>query len=389
MSTEGTAPGTAVKRRIHQRLQSARGPALSLSHDISDHPELAFDEHYAAGRLGQALQAAGYQVQQGAAGLDTALVATAGTGRLQVGLCAEYDALPGIGHACGHNVISAAAALAAELLAPELETLDLTLHVLGTPAEEGGGGKVIMLDQGAFDGLDAVLMVHPAPSDMVVPATLAVAMFTVEFTGFTPPSMHKEQGRSAADAATLLQVAVGLLRQHTKLTDRISGYSAEAGASPNVLPAYARLRYHLYAEDLRRLDELAERFRGCVDGAAAATGTTATITEAGPRYDSVRTHRGLADLYRANVCALGRTFDDDSEDNRARTASTDFGNVSRRIPGIHPVIGIDAAGSSNHQAPFTTACRGESGDRAVVDAGLALAWTIADLAADPTILTTR
>jgi metal-dependent amidase/aminoacylase/carboxypeptidase family protein len=209
----------------------------------------------------------------------------------------------------------------------------------------------------------------------------------VEFTGFTPPSMHPEQGRSAADALTLTQVAVGLMRQHLQLSDRISGYIVAEGASPNVLPAHARLRYCIRAADMWSLRSVEERLRNCVCGAATATQTEAAITEPFPAYDAMRHHEGLLKLYRKNALDAGRRFESAETENQARSASTDFGNLAQVIPAIHPLIGVPAEGVSNHQAGFTQACRGESGDLAVADGGLILAWTITDLALDPTILT--
>ncbi len=372
-----------VKQRIRAAALRHRPAAIALSHDISDHPELGFAEHRAAAAVCERLAAGGYAVQRPVAGLDTAFVATAGTGRRVIGLCAEYDALPVIGHACGHNVISGATVLAALALRPFLDELDLTVRVLGTPAEEDGGGKVIMLEAGLFDGLDAMLMAHPAPHDMLMPSILAMALLEVEFAGFTPPSMYPERGRSAADAVTLTQVAVSLLRQHLRHSDRISGHIVEEGPSPNVLPSRARLRYCLRAADMTRLTEVIQRFEDGVRGAALASGTEVRLTESQPRYDAMRHHPGLVGLYRDNAVALGRSFAPLEQEDQARSASTDFGNVSQRVPAIHPLIGVDAGGASNHQAPFTSACRGESGDRAVADAGLALAWTIADVALRP------
>jgi amidohydrolase len=383
----GTAPELSelagLKRRLRADAGAHHAAALALSHDISDRPELGFAEHYAAERICALLERHGFAVQRPAGGLDTAFAASAGEGDLVVGICAEYDALPFIGHACGHNVISGAAVLAGLTLRPHLADLGIGLRILGTPAEEGGGGKISMLAAGVFDGLHAVLMVHPAPHDLVTPSILAMAMLDVRFDGFTPASMHPEQGRSAGDAVTLTQVAVALLRQHLTLTDRLSGCVLEEGSAPNVLPARARLRYCLRAADMARLIELEQRFRDCVAGAALASGTQAQISEPHPRYDTMRHDAMLAALYRDNAVALGRCFPDVGQDDQTRSASSDFGNVSQRVPAIHPLIGIQSGTASNHQAAFTEYCRGESGDRAVADAGLALAWTIADLALRP------
>lgn len=371
-------PAVFFKERVAARADGLLPQALELSHGMSDNPELAFAEFFAASQLVEFLSDHGFAVRRPVAGLDTAFAATAGGDGLHIGLFAELDALPDIGHACGHNVISAAAVLTATALQPFLAELGIRLTVFGTPAEEGGGGKVIMLEAGAFDDLDIAMMVHPAPHDLAEPAILAMTEVHVEITGFTPPSMNPERGRSAADAVTLTQTGVGLLRQHLRATDRMSGYIVNEGFAANVLPATAELRYILRSASLQELQDLRTRFEAVVTGAALATGTEARVMAPHPDYDALRHDAVLGSSYAANVQLLGREFPDVSDANAARSASTDFGNISQRVRAIHPLIGVAAHGYSNHQREFAQACRGPAGDAAVRDGAIALAWTVID-----------
>ncbi|WP_432981308.1 amidohydrolase [Dactylosporangium sp. CA-233914] len=371
-----------AKQSVRERVASLGEVALDLSHRIHAHPELAFEEHSASAALAGVLDQHGFTVTRGVADLPTALVGSAGGGELVVGLCAEYDALPEIGHACGHNVITAAAALAGMALAPSADSLGLTVKVFGTPAEERGGGKIIMLGRGVFDGVHAALMVHPTPHDMVRPTIAAHCGLDVEFFGETPPAMAPEQGRNAGAAATLLEVAVGLLRQSIRSTDRLAGYVRSAGTASNVMPKYAALSFSLRSATDERLAELIGQVRRCAEGAALATGTDVEIREH-TRYGALRHHAGMGEYYRTNAERLGRVFPPVGAQDAERSASTDFGDVSARIPAIHPLVGIDAQGASNHQAAFTAYCAGPEGDRAVLDAGTALALTIVDIATDP------
>jgi metal-dependent amidase/aminoacylase/carboxypeptidase family protein len=277
--------------------------------------------------------------------------------------------------------VAAAAVLCAVALAPLLAEVGVELRVLGTPAEEGGGGKVTRLDEGVFDGLDAVLMVHPAPHDMLRPSILAMEMLDVEFRGFRPPSMNPELGYSAGDGVTLVQVGVGLMRQHLRAADRVTGVILEEGFAANALPDRARMRFVLRAPTIAALAPVRERFVNVVNGAALASGTTCSITSPHPAYDGMRHDGLLSELYGANARALGRSFPDESAADAARSASTDFGNVSQRVRAIHPLIGVQSDGFSNHQAEFTDICRGATGDDAVFAGAVAMAWTIVDFAA--------
>ena len=214
----------SLRATTRREVEAAAAGLVELSHTIHAHPELAFEEERSSRWVAEALSDAGLDVETGVCDLPTAFVATAGRGPLTVGICAEYDALPGIGHACGHNVIAAAAVGAGAALARVADDLGITVRVLGTPAEEGGGGKILMLERGAFDGVHAAMMVHPAPMEQVHMECLAVSHFDVFFHGKAAhASAFPERGINAADALTVAQVAVGLLRQHFSAGNQVHG----------------------------------------------------------------------------------------------------------------------------------------------------------------------
>lgn len=381
MSAAPTAAPMAPKSVIQRRIQAAEADLVALSHRIHAHPELAFEEVRASGWVAQRLAEAGFDVEHGCYGLPTAVRATVGSGPLHLAVCAEYDALPQIGHACGHNVIAAAAVGAGLGLAALADDLGLTVTVLGTPAEEGGGGKVLMLERGAFDGLDAAMMVHPAAVEMAAMPGSAVSMFDVSYRG-TPAhaGAYPERGVNAADAMTIAQVAIGLLRQQTTGGDRVQGVVTEAGSAANIIPDASRGRWIVRTETLEALAPLTARVRRCFEAGAVATGCELSSTPAGPDYADLRPDTALLALYRDNAEALGRSFPDLPR-GAAVGAATDMGNVSHVVPAIHPMLGLDCAPAVNHQPEFTAACVTPAADRAVIDGAVAMAWTAADLAA--------
>ncbi len=226
-----------AKSGARERFESVRDDLVELSHRIHANPELAFEEEKASSWLCEYLDAAGFSVEAGIADLPTAFHARAGSGPLHIGICAEYDSLPGIGHACGHNIIAASAVGAAVAAAKVADELGLTISVIGTPAEEVGnaGGKILLLERGAFAGIHASMMVHPSPLDMLRANMIAASMFEVHCTGKeSHASSHPELGVNAADALTIAQVALSMLRQHIRSTDRIHGIVTNGGIAPNV-----------------------------------------------------------------------------------------------------------------------------------------------------------
>ena len=360
-------------------IQHSAQDLVGLSHSIHAHPETAFEEVMAATAVAEMLERGGLAVEVGYAGLATSVRGTAGSGPLQVVVCAEYDALPGIGHACGHNVIAAAAVGAGLGLAGIADDLGLEVVVLGTPAEESGGGKVRLVSAGAFEGAHAAMMVHPAPYDVVAPPVLALEWLEVAYTGKEAhASAFPEEGINAADGLTVAQVAIGLLRQHLNRTDRVHGYVTHAGTAANIVPALAEASYIIRTAHFDQLATLRPRVVGCFEAGASATGAELSITTPTPAYAHLDHHAGLGTRYRRNAEAVGRSF----HDGVIPPVSTDMGNVSLEVPTLHPFIGIDSLPAVNHQSGFTDAAASTAADQAVIDGATALAWTAIDVATD-------
>jgi len=403
-----------VKDAIAGTVSGARERLTGLSHRLHAHPEVAWHEEHAAAWVAAELADAGFTVETNACGLPTAFIARAGTGPLHVGICAEYDALPGLGHACGHNIIAAAAVGAGLALAAAADELGLTVTVFGTPAEEGGGGKVYMLERGAFDGVHAAMMVHPGPVDVAEARPFAVSHLLVRFQGqATHAAAYPEQGVNAADAFTIAQVAIGLLRQQLLPSTRVHGVVTHGGDAPNIIPDRTRGRWYVRAGTLQELAGLEPRVRRCFEAGALATGCDLHIETEAPPYAEFRNDPGLLPLYRANAERLGRRFVLDAPSGpdspagpdgaagagpggpgsaadlalagRMNRASTDMGNVSLVLPAIHPYIGIGSLPAVNHQQAFAAHCVTPAADQALIDGAIGLAWTAADAAGDDAI----
>jgi len=355
---------------------------IALSHGVHEDAELAFEEHRSSARLVAALDAAGLRVETGVAGLDTAFVATAGSGPLTVAICAEYDALPGIGHACGHNVIAASAVGAGLALAPLADDLGITVKVIGTPAEEGGGGKILMLDAGVFDGVHAAMMVHPAPDESLTLPCLAVEHLTVRYRGREAhASGYPHLGLNAADALTVAQVAIGLLRQHLEPSHRVHGIVTHGGDAPNIIPGNTRGAWYVRAATLAALEELSPRVHACFEAGALATGCEVEVELASPRYSEFLPDALLLAAYEREALAIGRSFPE-RDPSSLLSGSTDMANVSLAVPTIHPMLGIESGGAVNHQPGFTAAAARPSADRAMLDGAIAMARTVIAVALD-------
>lgn len=350
------------------------GALVSLSHAVHGHAETAWQEHASAKTLREWLAAEGFAVEAGSAGLPTAFTATRPAPGPRVAFIAEYDALPGLGHACGHNIIAASACGAAAALAAAAP--DLGVSVIGTPAEEGGGGKITMLGEGVFDDVDIALMIHPGPRDSLYARPFAVAHLEIAYEGRgAHAAAYPELGRNAADAFTLAQVAIGLLRQQLPSGTRVHGVVTEAGTAANAIPERSVGHWYVRAESLRELEPLVERALDCFRAGALATGCEFTSRETSPRYAEFRNDDAMAEAFDANARALGRTFDRGR--SGMNTASTDMGNVSRAVRAIHPYIGIGTT-AVNHQAAFADAAVTPAADQAVLDAAVLLAQTALD-----------
>jgi amidohydrolase len=378
-----------AKEMIATAVSDARDRLIGLSHRLHAYPEVAWAEERAAAWVAAELADAGFEVEANACGMPTAFIARAGSGPLHVGICAEYDALPGLGHACGHNIIAAAAVGAGRALAAAADDLGLTVTVLGTPAEEGGGGKVYMLERGAFAGLHAAMMVHPGPVDVAEARPFAVSHLKIRYRGqATHAAAYPERGVNAADAFTVAQVAIGLLRQQLAPSTRVHGIVTRGGDAPNAIPDETEGRWYVRAETLHALAALEPRVRACFEAGALATGCGVEIEVEAPPYAEFRNDPDLLPLYRANAERLGRRFTPADSDGpaaaagRMNRASTDMGNVSLVLPAIHPYIGIGSLPAVNHQKEFAAHCVTPAADAALVDGAIALAWTAADAALD-------
>jgi amidohydrolase len=369
-----------AKEAARERVEQARDELVALSHRIHAHPELGYEEERACAWLCELLEGAGLEVERGVGELPTAFAARAGSGPLHLVVCAEYDALPEVGHACGHNVIAAMAAGAGLALARVADDAGLRVTVLGTPAEEGGGGKILLLQRGAFDGAHAAMMVHPSPYEQAEMPIIAVTQFQVAYTGKEAhASAYPHLGVNAADALVVAQTAIGLLRQQLRPGDRVHGIVTRGGGAPNVIPAHTTATWMVRAQTLDQLEEVSTKVVRCFEAGALATGTTLALSEDHEPYSEMRHDHELSALYRRNAEALGRSFIERSDRG---AGSTDMGNVSLALPSIHPTIGIDALPAVNHQPEFTARCATPAADRAVVDGAVAMAWTAIDAAAD-------
>ena len=374
----GTAdPRDAARAALDAGLEGL----VDLSHTIHDHPETSFEEERAAEWTADALDAAGFSVTRGTAGMATAFTAEIGSGPLVVAVCAEYDALPGVGHACGHNIIAAAAVGAGMGLAGLADDLGVTVRVLGTPAEEGGGGKITMLEHGVFDDVHAAMMIHPWPTERLAGTCLAVSHFDVHIDGKSAhASAAPWEGVNAGDAMTIAQVAIGLLRQQFRPGDQVHGIVTHGGQAANVIPEAVEGRFMCRSTSLERLELLEPRGMACFEAGALATGASVTRTDLAPAYSHMESDPALLSLYRVNAETLGRRFDLDDEGAPRPTFSTDMANVSLAVPTIHPLVAIDSRGSVNHQPEFAAACVTASADQALYDGALAMAWTVIDAA---------
>jgi amidohydrolase len=373
-----------LKRRVIAGVDAREDELVRIADQIHAHPELSFQEFEAVALLTEALEKDGFDVQRGVAGLETAFVATlhGRDGGPTVAFLAEYDALPGLGHACGHNLIAAAALGAGLAMKAVLPQLPGRVQVIGTPAEEGGGGKVLMVDAGVFDGVDAAMMVHPAARNLVGRRALSCYHIDVEFFGKPAHAASSpDTGVNALDAVILTFNGIGALRQHVRDDARIHGIITHGGDAPNIVPAYAAASILVRAADTPYATEVLEKVRACAEGAALATGTRLEITQASPRYDARWPNPRLVALAKANLEALGLEVEIAGE--RERMGSSDIGNVSQVVPAIHPYVAIAPEEVGGHTPEFREAAASPRGHAAMLNAARMLAMTAVDLLAEP------
>jgi len=374
----------ALKRAACDAVDAMRKELLRVSRTIHAHPELAFEEHRAATLLCDTLTAAGLDVRRPAYGLETAFESAFGPSDAPcVALLAEYDALPEIGHACGHNLIATAAVGAGLALAALGPRLPGRVRVLGTPAEERGGGKELMAREGALDGVDAALMVHPAGVDLTSMPCIAVADVEVRYRGEAAhASSMADRGVNALDALVLAYQSIGALRQHIRATERIHGIITDGGQAPNIVPEHAAGRFYVRARNADELAALKQRVLGCFEAGARATGASLDVKWCDPDYLELQPSWPLAAAYQANAEALGRKFFPIDRLPPSVAGSTDMGNVSHRVPSIHPMIAAAPIHCTIHHPEFTKWAGSEMGDLAALDGAKALAMTALDFFCD-------
>lgn len=357
---------------------------IDLSHRIHARPEVAWEEVRASGWVADAMAAGGFDVTPQAYGVATAVEAVRGEGPMTVVVCAEYDALPGLGHACGHNVIAASSVGTALALGAVADDLGIRVKLLGTPAEEGAGGKLELLDRGAFADAHLALMSHPGPVDVARAEAYAVSHLGVVYEGKAAhAAAYPDLGVNAADAFTIAQVALALLRQQLPSDARVHGIVTHGGEAPNVIPDRTQGHWYVRGTTMSQMREIEARAAKCFEAGALATDCRLTITSEGQPYADFRNDTSVLARYVANAEGLGRRFaSPDDPATRMNRASTDMGNVSQVVPAIHPYIGIDSLPAVNHQPEFAAAAATPAADRAVLDAATALALTVVDVASD-------
>ncbi len=378
-----------LKKDVAAVVDAMAEELLALSHAIHGEPELALEEFKAAERLCNAVERHDIPAQREAFGVKTAYAAEFGDKGPTIAILSEYDALPGIGHGCGHNIIATSGFGAAMALAKLGAKLPGTVRYLGTPAEERFGGKEIVAREGAFDGADAAMMIHPSNLNMVTMPCIAISEVEVTYHGRAAhASAMPYRGLNALDAVVTAYQSIAQLRQHIKNTERIHGIITEGGLAPNIVPERASCRYFVRAVDVHELALLKKRVHACFEAAAIATGCTADIRWGGSDYLDLKTNWPMAGAFEKNAAALGREFFPVKDIPPGFAGSTDMGNVSHRVPSIHPMLGIAPAHVVIHNAEFTRWAASEQGDKAVLDGAKALAQTALDLMCDSTMLAT-
>ena len=374
-----------LKSRVIGEIENYRDELKELSLRIHSNPEIAFQEEKAATWLTDYLKEKGFSIEKGICGLATAFRAGYGKGKPVIALLAEYDALPKLGHACGHNIIATSAVGAGIAAKLAVDEFGGTVQVLGTPGEEMYGGKVYMVRKGAFKDVDAVMMVHPAGLNTAATKFLACQTLEVEFFGKPAHAAARpEVGINALEAMLMSYAAINSLRQHIKDSARIHGIITDGGEAANIVPAHTAGHFIVRAAEDSYLDELKERVLNCFMGAATATGAKLKYKWGEARYAPLHNNFTLARMFRKNLQSLGRRVH--LVDPRIGIGSSDIGNVSRVVPSIHPLIAIASARAVTHSPQFAETAASEAGMRGLIDAAKALAMTVVDLVAEPTML---
>ncbi|MGI6879413.1 amidohydrolase [Microbacterium sp. gxy059] len=376
----------ALKERVGARTRAERDGLVALSHRIHADPELSWEEHRAAAAVAETLRDAGFDPEVGAYGVDTAVEAVRGDGDMTVTICAEYDALPRVGHACGHNVIAAIGVGAAIALADVAEEAGLRVKLLGTPAEEHGGGKVSLLAAGAFEDATCSLMVHGGTGDDVQAAKVAltaVERFEVVFTGRAAhAAAAPDRAINAGAAATLALTAIGLLRQQLPGGTNVNAFVSDGGQATNVIAERAVVQVEVRADDLDTWRDLKRRILACFEGAALAMGCAWSHERTEHPYAPLVQDPDFSAFWDANLERLGRT---PVPPAGGGGGSSDMGNVTQVVPGLHPMISVLGATAVPHHPDFAAGAATPAAHDAIVDGATALAWTVLDAALTPKV----
>ena len=374
-----------LKEKLKAELEIRRSELVRLSSDIHDNPELGFQEVKAVSWLSNYLENNGFCVEKGVAGLATAFQATYGEGKPKIAVLAEYDALPGIGHGCGHNIIAASAVGAGVASKIVVDNLGGSIILLGTPGEETFGGKIDMIKAGIFDDVDVAMMVHPSVLNMAIYRTLACLPLEVEFFGkAVHAAIHPAEGVNALEAIILAFNSINSLRQHIKEQARIHGIITNGGEAPNVVPAYSAAKFIIRAPDYAYLEELQGKVLNCFKGASSASGARLKYRWGEKVYAPIRNNVAMARLFSDNLELLGRKLD--IFDSQGPFGSSDIGNVSEVVPSMHPMVAIASPPVSLHSTEFASAAASEAGYQGLLDAAKAMAMTVVDIIGRPGVL---
>ena len=375
----------ATKQRAREAVRHVAEDLVRISREIHSHPELALKEFHAVSQLVPFLETNGFErVEVPAYGIDTAFRGEWGHGPVTIAVCAEYDALPQIGHACGHNLIATAGVGAAIGLVRALDPADARIVILGTPAEEMHGGKVMMINRGCFSDIDVAIMAHPMAVDFADAPMLGVAHVDVEYRGkAVHASVGPEQGINALDALVTAYQAIAQLRQHIRRDARLHGIITHGGDAANIVPERTTGTFYVRAQQPQYLQDLKRRVKGCFEAGALATGCELNIDwHEDVEYAPMRINRPLADAYRRNGEAVGKRFVDLKN---VSTGSSDMGNVSQVVPSIHPTFGVGQM-IFNHTPEFTAAAITDEAHDSMLKTAEALAMTGIDVALDSDLL---
>lgn len=378
---ERTGAGPEVAEEVASNIVGLKEDLIALSHTVHANPELGFEEHHAAASVAETVSGNGIEIEVGTFGLETSFRAKVGSGSPTVAILAEYDALPGVGHGCGHNIICAAGVGAFLAVAPLVDDLGGSVELIGTPAEEGGSGKELIAREGGFDDVDCAMMVHPGGTGSAACSYLGMRQVNVSWKGLeSHASAMPFMGRNALDGCVTAYNLVAQLRQHMLPNDRVHGVITDGGNKPNIIPDHAAASYYVRSEHVDTLVELTERMVAIFEASATASGT---LVE--PKWDPnplilpVRNNMALARRF-------ARAFTERGKEMPLRSpvpsGSTDMGNVSVRVPSIHPKVGVGAAGIPIHTAEFARHAASAGGDKAVLNGAHGLAMTAIDFLAD-------